>query len=107
MPLPAGRRDQQIGFHRASVVADEYGTEVPSWAEIAQRWAAVNYGRGDERREAAREGGAQPATFIVLADEITRTIGLTDRIAFAGVWEIKGIAPRGRAEIEFSAVRAG
>ena len=106
MPLPAGKRDQLIGFERATVVADEYGSEVPTWAEIAQRWAAVNYGRGDERREAAREGGVQPATFIVLADELTRTLLPTDRISFSGVWNIAGIVPRGRAEIEFSAVRA-
>ena len=106
MPLPAGKRDQLIGFERATVVADEYGSEVPTWAEIAQRWAALGYGRGDERREAAREGGAQPATFIVLADEVTRTILLTDRITFGGVWNITGIVPRGRAEIEFTAVRA-
>ena len=106
MPLPAGKRDQLIGFERATVVADEYGSEVPTWAEIAQRWAAVNYGRGDERREAAREGGVQPATFIVLADEVTETLTVTDRIAFGGTWNITGRVPRGRAEIEITAVKA-
>lgn len=106
MPLPAGKRDQRIGFERATVVADEYGSEVPTWVEIAQRWAAVNYGRGDERREAAREGGVQPATFIVLADEVTVTLTVTDRIQFFGVWNITGIVPRGRAEIEITAVKA-
>lgn len=107
-PLPAGQRDQRIAFERATVETDDHGEDVATWAEIAERWAAVNYGRGDERREGAREGGVQPATFIVLADEDTRTVGLTDRIRFrGGVWEIKGVAPRGRAEIEFSAVRGG
>ena len=106
MPLPRGKFDQRIGFERATLVADEYGSEVPSWAEIAQRWAALSYGRGDERREAAREGGVQPATFIVLADEVTRTLVVTDRISFGGVWNITGIVPRGRAEIEITAVKA-
>ena len=112
MPLPRGKFDQRVGFERATLVADEYGSEVPSWAEIALpgevsgRWAALSYGRGDERREAAREGGVQPATFIVLADEVTATLTVTDRITFGGVWNITGIVPRGRAEIEITAVKA-
>lgn len=105
-PLPAGRRDQRIAFERATIETDDHGEEVPAWAAIGERWAAVSYGRGEERRDAAREGGVQPATFIVLADELTGAVVLTDRIAFGGVWEIRGIVPRGRAEIEISAVRA-
>lgn len=104
-PLPAGKRDQRVGFERATAVVNDHGEDVLTWADIGERWAAVNYGRGDERREAAREGAVQPATFIVLADELTRTIVTGDRIGFDGVWNIGGIVPRGRGEIEISAVR--
>lgn len=108
MTLPAGKRDTRIVFERGTVVTDDHGEDVSTWNALATRWAAVLWGRGDERREAAREGGSQPATFVTLADEITRTVVLTDRIVGAGgTWDIKGIAPRARAEIEFSAVRAG
>ena len=107
--LPAGPRDKRIAFQAASGSADDYGESAPSWATIAdgERWAAVFYGRGEERRQAAATGGAQAATFVVLADEVTRTVTLAHRILFAGVgWDIRSIAPRGRAEIEFTAVRA-
>lgn len=107
MALPAGKRDTRIAFERGVPVEDDHGEEVPAWAEIGERWAAVLWGRGEERREAAREGGAQPATFVVLADSLTRTVLVTDRITGAGgTWNIRGIAPRAGAEIEFSAVRA-
>lgn len=105
-PLPSGKRDQRIAFERGMVTTDDHGEDVLTWAEIGERWAAVNYGRGDERRQSAREGAVQPATFIVLTDELTRTLLPTDRISFSGVWNIAGGVPRGRAEIEFSAVRA-
>lgn len=88
------------------MTADDHGEQVPAWARIGERWAGVLWGRGDERREAAREGGSQAASFVVLADELTRTIRLIDRVSYSGIWDIKAIAPRGRAEIEFSAVRA-
>lgn len=106
-PTPAGQRDQRVQFERATLVADDHGEDVSTWAALGEpRWAKLVYGRGEERREAARQGAEQPATFVVLADVLTRTIVTGDRIQFGGAWDIKGIAPRGRAEIEFSAVAA-
>ena len=104
--IPAGQRDQRVQFERAAVVTDDHGEDVSTWAALGEpRSAKVVYGRGEERREAARQGATQTATFIVLADELTRTIVTGDRIAFSGTWDINGIAPRGRGEIEFSGVR--
>lgn len=105
--MTAGKRDSLIAFQSASVTTDDYGAEIPTWAETAQAWADVRYGRGDERRQAAMEGGAQPATFIVLANLDTLDVIIRDRISFDGsAWDILGIAKPDRATVEFSAVRA-
>lgn len=106
--MTSGRRDQLVSLERATVTQDEYGEEVPSWTTLGQEWAAVFYGRGDERRQAAMEQGSQAATFQMLSNEITRALTLKDRIQFGGVWDIEGVAydmPK-RGYIEVTAVRA-
>ncbi|MBX7459551.1 head-tail adaptor protein [Qipengyuania huizhouensis] len=104
-----GRRDQLVTLERATTVQDEYGDEIPSWSTIGQEWAAIYYGRGSERRQAAMEQGAQPANFGMLANPITLGLTVKDRINHAGAtWDIEGIAPDTprRGEIEVTAVRA-
>lgn len=107
--MSAGRRDQLITIQRATVTTDDYGAEVPTWATHAQEWAAIFYGRGDERRQAAMEQGSQAATFQVLANAATRTVTLKDRIEHDGaVWDIQGISPDTpkRGSIELTATRS-
>lgn len=106
--MTSGRRDQLITLERATTLQDEYGEEVPSWATLGQEWAAVFYGRGDERRQAAMEQGSQAATFQMLSNTLTRSLTLTDRIQFGGVWDIEGISPDmpRRGYVEVTAVRA-
>lgn len=106
--MTAGRRDQLITLERATVTQDGYGEEVEAWASIGNEWAAVYYGRGDERRQAAMEQGWQPATFNMLANDRTRGLTLKDRLTLNGaVFDIEGIAPDTpkRGQIEITAVR--
>lgn len=107
--MSAGRRDKLITFERATSTQDEYGEHAETWTEHAQEWAAIYFGRGDERRQAAMEQGQQAATFQVLANLDTLGVTLRDRIIAEGsTWDIVGIAPDTprRGSIEFTATRA-
>jgi head-tail adaptor len=105
--MTAGRRDQKIVIQRGTASTDDYGGETLTWATLATEWAAVFYGKGDERRQAAVEQGNQAATFQVLANTNTRSVGVKDRISHNGsFWDIVGVAPMDRGKIEFAAVRA-
>lgn len=107
--MSAGNRDQLITIQRATTTTDDYGAEVPTWATYAIEWAAVFFGRGDERRAAAVEQGSQAATFQVLSNSKTLGVTLKDRIQHLGsVWDVKSIAPDTprRGEIEIEGVRS-
>lgn len=102
-----GRRDQLVTLERYTTSQDSYGEDQQDWAPIGQEWAAVFYGRGDERRQAAMEQGSQAATFKLLSNTLTRSLTLTDRIVHEGAnWDIQQIAPMERGYIEITAVRA-
>lgn len=105
---PAGKRDTAIIFQRYTATQSDSGEEVQTWAQIGNsQKAKVYYGRGDERREAAREEGSQSANFNCHASETTRQVVIRDRIVKAGEnWDIVGVSPIGRREIEFTATRA-
>lgn len=109
--MTSGRRDQLVTLqHTATTTQDEYGQEIPTWATLGTEWAAVYYGRGDERRLAARVEGQQVAVFNFLDNPMTRAAELTDRIILDGyIWDIAGISPGTpkRGEIEFTATRTG
>lgn len=107
--MRAGRRDQLITLQTYTTTQDDHNEEVETWGTAATEWAAVFYGRGDERRQAAMEQGLQPATFQVLSNAATRAMNVRGRIVHGGVnWDIVGIAPDTpeRGLIEFTAARA-
>jgi head-tail adaptor len=105
--MTAGRRDQFITIQRGTASTDDYGGETMTWATLATEWAAVFYGKGDERRLAAVEQGQQAAVFQVLSNSNTQGVTLKDRISHGSSnWDIVGIAPMARSQIEFAAVRA-
>lgn len=107
--MTAGRRDQLVTFQRSVDIQDEAGQPIPTWGQYAMEWAAIYFGRGDERRQAAQEQGQQAATFQVLSNGSTRGVTLTDRIVHDGSnWNIAGISPDvpTRGLIEFTATRA-
>lgn len=107
--MTAGRRDTLITLQRYTTTQDEYGEEVPTWADLGTEWAAIFWGRGDERRQAAMEQGQQAATFNLLSNTLTRSLTLRDRISGeAGEFDIVGIAPDfpKRGEIEVTGTRS-
>lgn len=105
--MTAGRRDRLITLQGYTTTQDAAGEETQTWADLGTEWAAVFYGKGDERRQAAMEQGEQAATFQVLSNEITRAVSIRDRIVLDGDnWDVIGIAPMNRAEVEFTATRS-
>lgn len=92
--MSAGRRNRKVMFQRATTTTDDYGGEVPDWLDYASALASVNFGTGQERREAAQEAGSIPATFRVLRNTATAALSVKDRISFdGGNWDITSIAP--------------
>lgn len=111
--MTSGRRDQLVELQRAGTTQDQYGEEIQAWPPdggsiLGTEWAAIFYGRGDERRQAAMEQGSQAATFQMLSNPITRALTVKDRIEYEGNWDIEGIAPDmpKRGYIEIAAVRS-
>lgn len=112
--MTAGRRNTLVEFQTYTTTQNAAGEETPAWSTVASEWAAVFYGRGDERRQAAMERGAQPAVFQVLSNNGTRALGVTARLTMnpdadePDYWDIIGIAPDtpARGLIEFTATRA-
>lgn len=106
--MTAGRRETEIEFQRATTTQDDYGEEVSTWTTVGTEWADVNWGRGDERRQAAMEQGSQPATFNVLENPMTRAVSVKDRIVLDGQnWDITSSVPgKRRGDRDITAVRA-
>lgn len=105
---PAGDRDTRIAFERFTSGQDGYGEQTEVWASIGTSMAKVYFGRGDERRQAAREQATKQATFNVAQNAVTRGITETDRIKVGAVtWDITDISPIGKGEIDFTASRVG
>lgn len=102
----ARKRTALITFQRGTASSDEYGGETLTWATLSQEWAAVFYGRGSERRQAAQEQASQVATFQVPSSTNTRDIRPKDRIVHLSQnWDIVGppaldTPKRGLVEIE-------
>jgi head-tail adaptor len=107
MRRPAGQRNKLVIIQRATSIKDDYGEPIETWAEIGQVLAAIIYGRGDERRQAAMEQGMQPATFQALSSDVTRKVQLRDRLIAEGmIWDVRGVvrdSPQ-RGTVEFVAV---
>jgi hypothetical protein len=104
---PRHRRFNKVEFRRLTTSEDGFGTPAVSGSTlICEAWAAIFYGRGTERREAAIEGAEQSATFNVATNADLRAVRVTDVIQLGGdSWDITSVAPMDRSEIDFTAVR--
>ena len=102
------RRNQLVTLERFGFVKNQYEEEVEDWAEIGKEYAAVYYGRGDERRRAAAEEASQSATFRMLLNTNTVSLSPKDRLQHNGVWDIQGVSPDTPkpGEIEVTATRS-
>lgn len=99
----------RVMFQRQLLAStDDYGAETYEWADYVGAWAAVFFGTGDERREAAQENATVAATFRVLSTPKTRTISVTDRIEFqSAYWDISSAIPLGLNDgVEIVATRS-
>jgi head-tail adaptor len=107
--MKAGQRNYKVEFQRAGAPVDDgYNTVPGDWETYCTEWADVRFSKGSERREAAQEGASAAATFLVLSNEKTRAVSVTDRIVFDGSdWDvISNIPSRERnAGREIEAVR--
>lgn len=103
----AGDRYHRIAVERATVTTDSYNEEVRSWVLFTEAYAQIRWGSGDQRMQAAQEGGVQAVTFIVMQTPDLRAVTITDRIVRGDeMWNIVAIADgRQRGEIEFTARR--
>lgn len=103
----AAKRDRQILFRLPVTTENSAGEPVEtSLADAGQAFAAVSYGKGQERRSAGIEGNDLPATFITLQNPTTRAVGPGHVILYdGGRWDITSAAPFERDEMEFTAVR--
>src|SRR3546814_10196991 len=89
--------------------SDLYGHGEKTWTDYCTEWAAVNFGTGQERREAAQESASVSATFHVLRNSKTAALTVQDRISFEGaVWDITSAVPSREfnAGMDITAVRA-
>lgn len=104
----AGSRDDLISFYTPGTATENaFGEPIPGAPVlICDAWAKVFYSTGSERRDAAQEGASQAATFNALTSTAARSVTVGAYIQFDGfAWDIVSIAPMGRSEIEFTAVR--
>lgn len=101
-------RNTLIMLEAAGFVENEHGEEVEGFNPIGSEWAAVFYGRGDERRQAAMERASQAATFNFLSNGRTRGLTIRDRLVTDDPWDITSIAPDTPrpGEIEITATRS-
>jgi head-tail adaptor len=85
----AGERPHYVVIQRATVTQDDYGTEIATWHDLATGYAAIRYGTGQERREAAQESAAVAATFEFDWNPTIAAVRTTDRLyCFDTVWDV-------------------
>jgi head-tail adaptor len=102
----ASRRTELVTFQRATLAENEYGEQVPTWADHATRRVSVRFGTAQEKRDAAQEGGIQSASFEAVRSSELDAITLKDRISYDGSeWDIVERAPLSRKTIRFTATR--
>lgn len=107
MTLGAGARDKLVTIERATVTKDDHGGAVETWASYASEWAAVFHGNASERRQSAQVQASQSATFRILESATTLGITTKDRVTgyLGAVWDIQGVVPTGKGEVDITAIR--
>jgi len=84
-----GERPHFVTIQRAAISTDDYGGETKTWHTHATGYAAVRYGTGQERREAAQENAAVAATFEFDWSPTLAAVRPTDRLyCFDTIWDV-------------------
>lgn len=106
--MKAGDLKYRITIQRITSTTDPLGGETKEWADLASCYAAITFGTGKERRQAAQETASAPATFHIRRNSTTATLTPADRVSFDGSdWDIISAVPSRefRADIDITAVR--
>lgn len=107
--MRAGSRQYAVSFIRAGTTTDEYNQPVENWATpttLTTVTAAIAFGSGQEKREAAQQAASQTASFQCLRTPALDAVTAKDRISFDGSqWGITERAPLDRSTIRFTAMR--
>lgn len=107
--IGAGKRNRRIRVEAATITKNGFNEPVKTWGPYCTAMAAVIFGSGQERRDAAQEGASAAATFVVPHNPRTKAISVEYRIQFDGsAWDIVSNVPSVQlnAMREISAVRA-
>ena len=104
--MDAGNRPHLVRLQQATITTGTLGGETKTWHDIGTAWAAILYGTGQERREAAQENASQAATFMFDWSPQTAALRPTDRLyVFDTVWDIaSAVVIGGNREVHVTAV---
>jgi head-tail adaptor len=101
-----GERFHLVALQRAVVTSNDYGDELRNWSNFGTAYAAVLYGDGQERRQAAQENATQAATFNFDWNPTVAGIRPTDRLfCFDTHWDVaSAVVIRGNKEVHVTAI---
>lgn len=104
--MDPGERFHLVTIQRATVTSNDYGDEIRNWGDIGTAYAAILYGSGQERRDAAQENATQAATFNFDWNPTVAGIRPTDRlICFDTAWDVySAVVIGGNREVHVTAV---
>jgi SPP1 family predicted phage head-tail adaptor len=94
-----GRMDARITIQRATVVTNDYGERVPTWATLATVWADVIWreGSGAERIASDQILSKQPVHFLIRYSTTVSSVSAKDRVSYGSKsYEIETIQEIGR-----------
>jgi len=94
-----GRMDARITIQRATVVTNDYGERVPTWATLATVWADIIWreGSGAERIASDQILSKQPVHFLIRYSTTVSSVSAKDRVSYGGKsYEIETIQEIGR-----------
>lgn len=87
--MDPGNRPHLVRIQAPVTATGTLGGETHTWHDEGTAWAAVLYGTGQERREAAQENATQQATFNFDYSPETAGIRTTWRLyVFDTVWDV-------------------
>jgi hypothetical protein len=103
-----GQFDRLVIFKQATTTTNDHGEEIAGGSTtLAEAFARVRFGTGQEKREAAQESGVQSATFEVIPTEALLAVPLTATIEFDGSdWDLTEKANLERNLMRFTGTRS-
>lgn len=90
--LDPGELDRRITLQTASGAADLYGETNATWYDVADLWAKIEWGKGDETEDANQVAASDTVTFTIRYRTVTHRM----RILYDGkYYDIESIGEAG------------